>query len=121
MNVLLVDDDMNFRRSLAIGLEEMGYKAFEAKSGMEALEFLRSNQQTENEIQGVIVDARMPGLDGFWLTDQISLMYPSLKVVILSAYSYPTQRGRYTMLTKPIHIPELSEVLDRNGNYRGEH
>ena len=44
MQILLVDDDTNFRRSLAISLESLGYTIFDVKSGMEALEFLQINQ-----------------------------------------------------------------------------
>ncbi len=113
-HVLLVDDDTNFRRSLAIALEAMGYHVYEAKSGMEALRFLRDNQRAKDKVEGVVLDARMPGLDGFWLADQISEVYPSLKIVILSAHSYPLQSDQYTFLTKPVHIPDLIEVLEQD-------
>ena len=100
-SVLLVDDDTNFRRSLSIGLETMGYKTYEAGSGMEALEFLKVNQNHNNRVTGLVIDARMPGLDGFWIADQISTMYPSLKIVILSAHSYSIKSGHYIIFTKP--------------------
>ena len=115
-NILLVDDDTNFRRSLAIGLEALGYNTAEVKGGMEALEFLQNDQNTKKKIQGVVVDARMPGLDGFWLTDQISVMYPSLQVVILSAHAYPQKSDQYTIFTKPIQIPLLAETLEKQIN-----
>jgi DNA-binding NtrC family response regulator len=113
MRVLLVDDDTNFRRSLAIGFEVQGYPVHEVKNGMEALEFLQVNQKSDNRVEAVIVDARMPGLDGFWLADQISLMYPTLRVVILSAHPYPEKLGHYTLLPKPTHISMLIQVLER--------
>ncbi len=113
MRLLVVDDDSNFRRSLVIGFEGMGYRVFEAKSGMIALEFLRSNQESENKVDAVVVDARMPGLDGFWLADQLSIMYPSLQVLILSAYPYSEKLDRYTVLMKPIQISTLAEVIEQ--------
>lgn len=112
-NVLLVDDDKNFRRSLAVNLEMLGYQVYEAKNGMEALQFLEENQENENMVSGVIVDARMPGLDGFWLTDQLLSNYPELRVIILSAYPCPSKSDRYTFLTKPVEIEKLTEVLNR--------
>jgi DNA-binding NtrC family response regulator len=112
--VLLVDDDSHFRRSLAIGLEVMGYRVCEAGSGMEALEFLRENQIKDEKVSGVVLDARMPGLDGFLLADQIVTMYPSLRVVILSAHSYSVRSDNYTVLTKPIDLKRLIKVLDRD-------
>ena len=114
MSVLLVDDDVNFRRSLAIGLETSGYHVYEASSGMEALEFLQSPKKKENPVDGVVIDARMPGLDGFWLADQISAKYPSLRLVILSAHAYPTETSQYKILTKPVGIPVLVEALKPN-------
>jgi CheY-like chemotaxis protein len=116
MKVLLVDDDTNFRRSLAIGLEAMGHTAFEVKSGLEALEFLQTNQQSLQKVESVVVDARMPVLDGFWLTDQISILYPSLRVVMLSAHSYAGELDNYTILTKPIRIPRLVDILENKNN-----
>lgn len=114
MRVLLVDDDVNFRRSLAIGLETNGYEAFEVNGGMEALEFLQINQGTEDSVESIVIDARMPGLDGFWLADQISAKYPAMRAVILSAHPYPIEKRDYKVLTKPVRIPVLIKALDQS-------
>ncbi len=111
MQILIVDDDASFRRSLSIGLEDEGYLCFEASGVMEALALLRKHSQNDDRIKGVVVDARMPGLDGFWLADQLSILYPYLKVVILSAHAYPEKSGRYSVMTKPIKIPKLKEFF----------
>jgi len=110
--LLLVDDNEYFRRSLSIGLEDEGYVVYEAGGGMEALEFLQNAPLKDIHIEGVIVDARMPGLDGFLLYDQIMSMDTSIKVMILSAHSYPEQMHKYTILTKPISIPALIDVIE---------
>ena len=114
IHVLLVDDDTHFRRSLAIGLETNGCRVYEANSGMEALEFLQKNQNTENRVSRMLIDARMPGLDGFWLADQISAKYPSIRVIILSAHTYPSDLKGYKVLTKSVGIPSLIEVLEQH-------
>jgi len=57
----------------------------------------------------VITDAKMPGFDGFLLTDQIKLFSPRLKVIMLTAHSYPSMTDKYTILKKPVN----SEVLER--------
>jgi two-component system sensor histidine kinase/response regulator len=115
MRLLIVDDDTSFRRSLVIGLEEAGHRVYEAHNGVEALEFLETDQAMEDGVEAVIIDARMPGVDGFWLTDQIRKMYPSLRCIILSAYTYPDKSGNYTVLSKPINLSRLTDVLMREG------
>lgn len=112
-SILIVDDDKNFRRSLAINLETLGYHVYEAENGMQALQFFGENQETDEKVSAVIVDARMPGLDGFWLTDQLSESFPELRIIILSAYSYPSQCERYTFLTKPVNMETLTKALDQ--------
>lgn len=116
-NVLLVDDDTHFRRSLSIGLETMGYQTYEAGSGMEALEFLQSNQKENDRVESIVIDARMPGLDGFWIADQISTMYPSLRIVILSAHSYSVESDHYTIFTKPVKLQKLANALERDVSF----
>ncbi len=110
-SVLLVDDDTHFRRSLSIGLETMGYQTYEAESGMEALEFLQVNQKNNDKVEGIVIDARMPGLDGFWIADQVSAMYPSIKIVILSAHAYSIKSDHYTIFTKPVKLQKLAKAL----------
>ena len=114
--VLLVDDDTNFRRSLALSLESEGYVIHEAESGVDALEFLNSRHKKENDsIDCVVLDARMPGLDGFWLADQIRSIHESLRIIILSAFPYPEDYDRYLTLTKPVRLSVLKEAVEGQG------
>jgi len=77
MNILLVDDDNNFRRSMVIAMEARACKVLEACDGMEAFQILGHSQ-----VDAVIMDARMPGLDGFWMADQIKREHmPTLRII----------------------------------------
>lgn len=114
-SVLLVDDDANFRRSLALMLEGEGYIIYEAENGLDALEFLNKCSNKDIHIDCVILDARMPGLDGFWLADQIKSLDATLKIIILSAYPYPEDYDRYLTLTKPARLNVLKEALEGQG------
>ncbi len=116
-SVLLVDDDTHFRRSLSIGLETMGYKTYEAGNGVEALEFLQVNQKKKNKVEGIVIDVRMPGLDGFWIADHVSTIYPSLRIVILSAYYYSTKSEHYIIFKKPVKLEKLVKALERKVNF----
>ena len=110
MNILLVDDDQNFRRSMVIALEARECKVYEAGDGMEALQIL-----SQARIDAVIMDARIPGLDGFWMADQIKNEYPDITIMMLSAHAYSEDFSQHTMLTKPVNVNVLLDRL-RHGN-----
>ena len=110
MRVLLVDDDQNFRRSLRIALETHDCDIAEASEGLEAIKTLE-----KEDFNAVILDARMPGLDGFWLADQIRLEKPEIRIIMLSAHNYPNGHSEHTMLTKPVKIKTLLHKL-KNGH-----
>ncbi|MBN2028735.1 response regulator [bacterium] len=116
-SVLLVDDDTHFRRSLSIGLETMGYQTYEAGSGVEALEFLQVNQKQNDKVESIVVDARMPGLNGFWIADYVSTIYPSLRIIILSAYYYSIKSEHYIIFKKPVKLQKLVKALERKVNF----
>lgn len=109
--VLIVDDDTHFRRSLAIGLETEGIEVVELPEGLRALEFLLGNQGTESGVSGVVVDARMPGLDGFWLSDQIQDLFPEIQVLILSAHRYNDLPEHYRLMEKPAKMEQIMTAL----------
>ncbi len=111
--LLLVDDDNGFRRSLALNLQYRGYKVSEAQSGMDAIKHLKQFQTSEEAVDGMVIDAKMPGLDGFWLADQVVSLYPRIKIVIISAFSYPESIHNYEILTKPVHITQLIQALNQ--------
>lgn len=106
MNILLVDDDQNFRRSMVIALEARSCQVLEAGDGMEALQMLGHSR-----VDAVIMDARMPGIDGFWMADQIKKENPGIKIMMLSAHAYPEDHSQHIMLTKPVNINVLLDQL----------
>lgn len=111
--LLLVDDDNGFRRSLALNLQYRGIKVFEAKNGMDAIKYLKQFQPSDDAVDGMVIDAKMPGLDGFWLADQAVQLYPDMKIVIISAFTYPNINQKYTILTKPVRINKLIQALNQ--------
>ncbi len=78
--ILVVDDDDELRAELADLLED--YRVYEASSGGEALEIL----SRPNEIGAVILDIRMPGLDGVETLKAIRKSDPSVGVIILTGF-----------------------------------
>jgi CheY-like chemotaxis protein len=81
--ILLVDDDAAVREITAATLHEMGYIALEAGSGGAALELL---EKLEN-IDLVLVDFAMPGMNGAELARQVHLRRPALPILFITGYA----------------------------------
>ncbi|MDN3613448.1 MAG: response regulator [Vibrio gallaecicus] len=78
--IMLVDDDPIFRRITSAFLNAQGYEVIEAENGLDALQKLR-NADTDL----VVCDLSMPVLDGIELVEEVSLEYPSLPMIVVSA------------------------------------
>lgn len=112
--LLLVDDDPDLLRLLAIRLEAAGHRIETAANGQEALA-----RASIERPQLVITDMQMPGMDGAALFDALRVQHPLLPVIILTAHgSIPdavaaTQRGVFGYLTKPYDPKALLELVAR--------
>ncbi|HEY1181023.1 MAG TPA: sigma 54-interacting transcriptional regulator [Rhodocyclaceae bacterium] len=110
--LLLVDDDPDLLRLLAIRLEAAGYRVETAGNGQEAL----ARASVERPLL-VISDMQMPGMDGAALFDALRVQHPLLPVIILTAHgSIPdavaaTQRGVFGYLTKPYEPKALLDLV----------
>ena len=110
--ILIVDDDEALRESLELILSAEGYSVVTAESGDEALVLL-----DEIEIDAVVTDLRMPGLDGFDLIPQISRRRPGVPVILMSAHGTEDlaveaiKRGAYDYLAKPFQPAEIRLTL----------
>lgn len=78
--IMLVDDDPIFRRVTSGYLSAQGYKVVEAEDGLDGLQKLRSN-----EPDLVLCDLSMPVLNGIEFVEEVSLEYPSLPMIVVSA------------------------------------
>jgi heterodisulfide reductase subunit A2 len=80
--VMVVDDELIVRDSTKEWLEDAGFSVDMAESGMEALEKL--GQQTYNMM---LLDVKMPGMDGVEVLKRAKEMFPDLPVVMMTAYA----------------------------------
>ncbi|NER52652.1 MAG: response regulator [Symploca sp. SIO1A3] len=109
--VLLVDDSITLRQTLALTLEKANYQVVQAKDGYEALETL----QHQTDIELVICDIEMPRMNGFEFLKyrQQDPALANIPVVILTSRSgekhrlIATELGATTYLTKPYLEHEL--------------
>jgi CheY-like chemotaxis protein len=107
MNVLLVDDDPKNLFALSALLEDLGAHIHCAQSGEEAL-----RQVLKHEFAAILLDVRMPGIDGFETAAAIRTLERSRRVpiIFLSAYGDRRADGR-DPLSEFILKPVAPEVL----------
>ncbi len=112
-HILLVDDDADLLRLLAIRLEAAGHTVVTTENAEQALALIAAERP-----QLVITDLRMPGMDGAALFEAIRISHPSLPVIILTAHGTipdaiaATNRGVFGYLTKPYDAKDLLEQVD---------
>jgi CheY-like chemotaxis protein len=113
--VLLVDDDREMLLALKEGLTRWGdsFAVSTAGNGVEALEFLRSQ-----EVSLVVTDLKMPVMDGLELLAAILQSYPDIPVIVMTGFSTPeTERlvrtgGAVGFITKPFSIDTLARQMN---------
>ncbi|HHS12330.1 MAG TPA: response regulator [bacterium] len=110
--ILIVDDNKEFRRSLSLSLRDMGLKILEAGDSIGCFETLMQCLDRGETIDAVVIDGRMPALDGYWLADQIESHWPCLPLVILTAYPRPVNHRNHRVMTKPVKPEELIKTID---------
>lgn len=74
--ILIVDGNREFRRTLSLSLQDMGLKILESGDSIGCFEILMQCQDRGEVIDAVVIDGRMPALDGYWLADQIESHWP---------------------------------------------
>jgi len=110
MIVLVVDDEEGVRRSLKKVLERDQYSILLAESGQEAIELVRMNNR---DIETVISDFKMPGLNGLETLIEIGRLNPEVTRIILTGYATmesaieSVNAGIDGFLTKPFDNTEL--------------
>ncbi|MFN8178593.1 MAG: response regulator [bacterium] len=112
---LVVDDEPAFREMIRLILEEDGYRVTLAASGAEALRII---QEQHESLFLVILDLRMPGVDGLAVLDELRSVAPELPVLVTTGYAgaeeqaRALERGARKVLEKPYRVVELRMALD---------
>src|SRR3989337_739032 len=112
--ILVVDDEVGYRKVLNNALTERGFVVKTAASGEEALEELK-----KQEFSIIIIDMKLPGgIDGLELLQRVKGMYNS-SVLIMTAYGgietavEAMRRGAFNYITKPFNLDEIILNIDR--------
>ncbi len=113
--ILLVDDERSVRLVSARALQSQGYHIIECDSAQSALLELQKKQ----EIDLLLTDMMMPGMDGETLIEEALKLRPHLKSILISGYSEEFRRHgseenkAFTFLAKPFELSELLEKVQK--------
>ena len=118
-NVLVVDDEPKLCDLLSSALSQNEVHVFTAGNGLQALAILE-----QEDIDLIISDWRMPGMDGPQLLAEIKARYPQLPVIVMTAYStvknavQSMRNGAYDYIAKPFDIDELDITVSKALQFR---
>jgi CheY-like chemotaxis protein/cytidylate kinase len=110
--VLLVDDEREFVQTLSERLEMRDVGSAVAYDGESALRMVE-----DDEPEVIILDLRMPGIDGIEVLRRVKKSHPQIEVIILTGHGSEEDRktcmelGAFAYLQKPVDIEALSETL----------
>jgi two-component system cell cycle sensor histidine kinase/response regulator CckA len=108
--ILIVEDESATRRALAEALRQLGYRTLEAADGEQAL----ATAARHPDIQLLLTDLLMPGLNGYELAARFLVSHPSARVIYMSGY--PLVDGGVTgpsapLLQKPFDSAKLAHAV----------
>ncbi len=112
--VLVVDDHLPARESIADALDQSGYHTHCCASGSQAVQWLKAN-----DAEVMITDLQMPGMNGLELIQRARHLKPDLQVVMITAHGTIStaveamRLGAFDFIEKPFELPALERVIHR--------
>jgi cyclic di-GMP phosphodiesterase len=128
--ILTIDDESLIRESFRFFLEDHGYQVLEAENGRVGLEMIHAGQPDL-----VLLDLRMPEVDGLAVLKEVHKHYPDLPIIVISGTGFigdaveAMKSGAWSYLLKPIsnftslayaveQALEKARLIEENRNYR---
>jgi DNA-binding NtrC family response regulator len=112
--ILVVDDDPQLRQSFERLLKAEGHTVLTAPSGEKGVEIA-----SESEPDMAVLDVRLPGMNGLETFKVLRGMYPSLPVLVMTAYGTTetaieaTKMGAFDYVMKPFNVPNVLSLIGR--------
>lgn len=111
-NVLLVDDEERFLKTTKALLDKEECHVLTSSDGWESMAVLKSNA-----VDVVVLDVKMPGIDGVEVLRRIKTEFPLVEVIMLTGHATMEtaieglKRGAFDYLAKPCDIPTLKQKI----------
>lgn len=110
--ILLVDDEKEFVQTLSERLLTRNLESSVVYNGEEAIEFVN-----KDEPEVMVLDLKMPGIDGIEVLRRVKKEHPKVEVIILTGHgsdreeSLAEELGAFAYLHKPVNVDLLAKVM----------
>lgn len=118
IRVLVIDDERSFTEEMQELLSIKGYRAFTANTGRQGMNLLKTQ-----EIDLLILDIRLPGVNGLDILKEVKVLYPNLEVIIVSAHGdmesviRALRLGALDYLRKPFRHVDFEIAIERTQKF----
>ena len=113
-SILIVDDDTGITETLEDILKTFNIHTLTANSGSQAIELFK-----EHNIDLILMDIKMPGMNGVEVLKQIKAIRPEIPVIMMTAYTMhdlvaeSLREGAFLVLNKPFKIKYLLKIIEK--------
>jgi two-component system, OmpR family, response regulator len=113
-NILIVDDEEDFRVTLVKRLQKRNINVFGAESGLKALDLMN-----KLIFDVVVLDVKMPGMDGIETLQEMKKKNPLVEVILLTGHASiesgieGMKLGAFDYVMKPVNIDDLLEMIHK--------
>jgi len=110
--LLVIEDDEASYKLIEAALRNIDLKILHAPNGLEGIDIF-----TKNNVDLVLLDIQLPGMDGYEVLNHLKKINPDVKVIAQTAYSMSDDKekcielGCSDFLSKPLNIVQLRELI----------
>ena len=118
IKILILDDEKQFTEELGGFFLESEFESFEANTVEDGLKILKNN-----EIDLLILDVRLPGVNGLDILKDVKIQYPGVEVIVISAHGdmdtviKAIRLGAFDYLRKPFRYIDIQIAIERTQKY----
>lgn len=118
IKILILDDEKEFTEELFEFFQKTGFEAFEANTETAARKVLSGT-----EIDLLILDVRLPGINGLDILKEVKIRFPSMEVIVVSAHGdmdtviKAMRLGAFDYLRKPFRHIDIQIAIERTQKY----
>lgn len=117
--VLLLDDDLDLQELIRDYFKPRGYEIICHSSAEQGVTEIIRNASSDEPINLVITDFRLPNMNGIELIEQLKRVAPQIPIILITAHSSldlaieAIEKGAYDFVVKPLQFPQLSISMER--------